>query len=126
MQIRPRRTVILPYEVLSKVYKQLSYRDLFSCMITCKRWYECIINNKFLWRDICLSNCRQFYNSNIIKLIAKRSQNMLRNLDLSNCPEISDSALKPLLLYRCNGIETFKLSFNTRVTYFGIIKYVYF
>ncbi|ORX57769.1 RNI-like protein [Piromyces finnis] len=113
---------ILPYEVLAKVYRQLSYKDLYNCMITCKRWYECIINNKSLWRDICLSNCRHFYTLNTIQLIAKRSQNMLRTLDLSNCPEISDNALRPLLLYRCNGIETFRLSFNTRVTYNGIIK----
>jgi len=94
-------------------------------MKTCKRWYECIISNKFLWRDINLSKSR-LYTSTTIQIIAKRSQNMLRTLNLSNCSAISDSSLRPLLLYRCNGIETFKLSYNTRVTFNGIIKLVIF
>jgi len=111
----------LPYEVLSKVFQQLPYHDLYNCIKTCKRWYGCITNNKSLWRDINLSNCR-LYTSNTIQLIAKRSQNMLRSLDLSNCSAISDNALRPLLLYRCNGIESFKLSYNTRVTFNGIIN----
>lgn len=82
-------------EVLLSVFSYLPFRDLLRCQRVCRRWRRLAADASLLG-DICFAPHGRRVRPHLVDLMVVRSASKLRSLDLTDCIQLNDTAIRRL------------------------------
>lgn len=105
---------LIPYELVLKIFKELTIFDLAKCSQVCQMWNNCIKTSRILWSNINLESVSHKLIGNSLEIIARNAGSKMTSFRLGYAPKLNN--LKPLIKYHCDRIDIFEISENRTVS----------